>query len=319
MDLEMVLNELSMYPAAPDSRIASVRMRELTTTMAGAVRAGVRPILRTSEDFQSTPLARNYLLAQWLNDPNADRDAKVFFLRIQTKAPFLLDITDPDVEEKMGRSEFRYQNEVVVGLGVAFLTESLAISFRSDERWNQSNVLIDITIISDEGELLSETGQIVHASTHDHIREHENWIRERIKSGVSGGIELWERRAELFPFLVFTDSVRKQLQSIRPGDPILNQILKRLLELNDYAAHWTEGPFEPSTLPSKVSPESDSTLRQYGNERSFHCPDGVTRLFSWHVRLTPGAWRLHFFPDTETTSLIIGYIGPKLPTVTDPT
>jgi hypothetical protein len=172
MDLEMVLNELSMHPAAPDSRIASVRMRELTTTMAGAVRAGVRPILRTSEDFQSTPLAQNYLLAQWLNDPHADRDAKVFFLGIQTRAPFLLDITDPDVEEKMGRSEFRYQDEVVVGLGVAFLTDSLAISFRSAEQWDQSSVVIDITTISDEGVLLSETGQTVHASAQNHIREH---------------------------------------------------------------------------------------------------------------------------------------------------
>lgn len=319
MDLEMVLNELSMRTPAVDIRIARDRMRDLTTAMAAAVREGVRPILRTHEDFQSTPLAHAYILAQWRNDPLVERDAKLFFLRLQTKAPFLLGLTDPDVVEKMGRSEFRSDNNVAVGLGVAFLTEALAVGMRSDERWEQGILVVDITTISDDGQLVAETGRVVHASTHVHVRQHHDWIRERLRSSVGSGAELWERRGQLFSSLVFTDNVRQQLQDIRPGDLILGQVVKRLLELNQYSSSWVDGAFDPNVLPSKVSPESESTIRRYGNERSFLCPDGVVRVFSLHVRLTPGAWRLHFFPDAESRRLIVGYIGPKLPTVTDPT
>jgi len=65
----------------------------------------------------------------------------------------------------------------------------------------------------------------------------------------------------------------------------------------------------------KVSPESSMTLEMYGRERTFRCPDGQKRLFSWHLRLTPHAWRIHFYPDEQTKTLIIGYIGHHLPTV----
>jgi hypothetical protein len=317
MDLEMVLNELSMYPPATDARAARERMNGLILVVAAAVRLGVRPVLRTNEEFLSAPLASAYTLAQWLND--VDHDTRVFFLRIQTKAPFLLDLTDPAVKEKIGRSEFKVQNVEAIGLGVAYLTEGLAVSFNSSQRWNVSTIAIDITTINDEGSLLSETVAIVHALNAEHVREHEEWIQNRLKTKVRGGIDVWHRREELFPALSFCDSVRTQLQSIQPNDPILRQILKRLFELNNYAARWYEGPFDSNALPSKASTESIPTLREYGNERSFLCPDGIMRLFSWHVRVTPGAWRLHFFPETETRTLIIGYVGPKLPTVTDPT
>jgi hypothetical protein len=69
----------------------------------------------------------------------------------------------------------------------------------------------------------------------------------------------------------------------------------------------------------KISPESDSTLRQYETEHSFVCPDGVRRLFSWHGRLTPGAWRIYFLPAPVTDRIVIGYIGKKLPGVLYPT
>ncbi|MCI0528399.1 MAG: hypothetical protein L0Y56_13245, partial [Nitrospira sp.] len=66
------------------------------------------------------------------------------------------------------------------------------------------------------------------------------------------------------------------------------------------------------------SPESQATLQQFGRERTFRSPDGEERIFSWHVRLTPGSWRIYFFPE-EAGKMIVGYIGPHLPTVSYPT
>ena len=46
------------------------------------------------------------------------------------------------------------------------------------------------------------------------------------------------------------------------------------------------------------------------NQKINHA-DGEKRLFSWHIRMTPGAWRLHFHP-LKPTKIIIGYIGVKI-------
>ncbi|EDX71170.1 hypothetical protein MC7420_2731 [Coleofasciculus chthonoplastes PCC 7420] len=48
------------------------------------------------------------------------------------------------------------------------------------------------------------------------------------------------------------------------------------------------------------------------NKLTFICPDGNERIFSLHVRMTPGAWRLHFSVDLEPGKIIIGYIGSKI-------
>jgi len=319
MDLEMVFNELSIHPHALNISTARQVMGALVNTIATAIRSGVKPVLRTNEAFQTTLLAPNYLLAQWRNDPEVERDLKVLFSRVQTKTPFLIDILDTEVTDRVERSEFKYKGETATGLGVAYEIEGLAISFISDQEWDTPVLLINMDILDDSGEILSETLEVIHACNLDHIEKHEEWIRNRIRTGIRDGADMWNRRSELFPSLSFCENVGSQILGLGSNNPMLRPVMKRLLELNDYAAQWELGVFNASAIPSKVSPESEPTLREYGNERKFHCPDGVTRLFSWHARLTPGAWRLHFFPESNRRIIIIGYIGPKLPTVSDPT
>jgi hypothetical protein len=144
------------------------------------------------------------------------------------------------------------------------------------------------------------------------VQEHEKWIRDRLKIEVYNGLDLWNRKEELFPSLEFCENVNKQLQEIGNGEPILKQIIKRLLELEEYCKSWTAGSFNSDTIPCKVSPESNSRLKQFKEELTFKCPDGIKRIFSLHVRMTPGAWRLHFFTELGPGKIIIGYIGLKI-------
>jgi hypothetical protein len=92
---------------------------------------------------------------------------------------------------------------------------------------------------------------------------------------------------------------------------MLRQVAKRLGELERYFAGWNGGAFDPRALPMKVTTEHEATLQQYAEERTFVCPDGQKRLFHWHARMTPGAWRLYFDPDPESRRAIVGYIGKK--------
>src|SRR5262249_22823689 len=153
----------------------------------------------------------------------------------------------------------------------------------------------------------------------DHVTTHQDWITRRLQTGVHDGVDLWNRRDLLFPALTFCESMATTIQEFSSGSATLRQVVKRLFELEIYCRNWREGGFEPDQLPCKVSPESQTTLEQYGQERTFTCPDGEKRVFSWHVRLTPSAWRIHFLPEPSRRRIIIGYVGHHLPTASDPT
>ena len=95
------------------------------------------------------------------------------------------------------------------------------------------------------------------------------------------------------------------------GNPLLRQVVKRLFALEHYCQNWLpDTAFDKNQLPN-ATPESQTRLQKYETEFTFLCPDGKERLFSWHMKLTPDAWRIHFYPE-KLGEIIIGYIGEKL-------
>ena len=96
MDLEMVLNELSLHSPAPDVYIARQRMSTLLRTMRIAIQNGVNRVLRTHENFYGESLASGYSIANWCNDSHVDREEQRYFRSLATKAPYwvALRITD---------------------------------------------------------------------------------------------------------------------------------------------------------------------------------------------------------------------------------
>ncbi len=181
--------------------------------------------------------------------------------------------------------------------------------------------MIDIQTqwLDDSGDLVSQGVQIPHASNSFHIDELAGWIENRLKAGVQNGEDLWNRREELFPNLIFCNHVAKQILPLQPGDPLFRQIVKRLFELQTYCSAWNEGAFAPDQLLFKATVESESTMQKYSKERTFNCHGENEITFTWHGRITPGAWRIYFDPTIGPGMMQIGYIGPKLPTVKYPT
>jgi hypothetical protein len=306
MDLEIVFNELSIEVCATDLSIAKQWMSEfINTILAIKPPSGVKRKLRTKNDFNYLLLAPDYTLAQWRNDPNVDLETRRFLKTLQDKNdPPLPDFADPSIEVS-------YQGKSTIGLYYAFVYNSLAISFRSSSQWDYNLIELQITSIDEDEELATITERVIHASCKNHIQEHEKWICDRLKIEVNNGLDLWHRKKELFPNLLFCEAVSKQLQNINNGEPILKQIIKRLLELEEYCKSWNTGSFNLDNIPCKVSPESESRLKKFDRELTFKCPDGIDRIFSYHVRMTPGAWRLHFWA-LEPGKIIIGYIGVKI-------
>jgi hypothetical protein len=51
----------------------------------------------------------------------------------------------------------------------------------------------------------------------------------------------------------------------------------------------------------------------YGAARTFVCPDGKKRLFSWHSKINYEKWRIHFIDAPAERRVLIGYVGRHLP------
>ncbi len=317
MDIDLILNELSLQQPAPNQEVAKKWMSCLIKTIRTVKGQGMKANLRTKDDFHTTILAPNYPLRRWLNDKEVDQVERLFIKTLATKTPFSTELTNLEiksVEKNTGLSEFWHQGEQAIGLGVAHILKTISVSLLSNEKWNCSQLLLELRRIDDaeDGEIVNEIVEIIHASCSDHVYEHTNWLQKYIRERVLDGLDLWHRREDLFPNLVFCDDVYKQVQSLSSGNPILRQVTKRLFEMEEFCKSWTHGGFDMDSLPCKASPESDSRLKQLKKELTFKCPDGNERVFSWHVRMTPGAWRLHFSVELGPGKIIIGYIGSKI-------
>lgn len=310
--LEMILNELSLQPA-PDAYVARQWMMAFVQTVKTATGHGVARSLRTQRGIFDIALAADYPFASWLHDGDVDREMRRYVHSLSTKAPFWDGL--PELYDQVSASEFHFGDRPASGLGVAYMLEDLAVSLPSANCWDAAR--LDLHVMSlveaegqDEGDIEEEDVRVIHASRETHVDG--GWIRDRLQRDIQDGDGLWARRAELLPRLAFCDAVGPQVRSL--GTVMLPSVARRLFELDGFCRDWTEGGFDTSRLPN-ATPESESTLRQYGHERTFRDPDDLERTFSWHVRLTPNAWRVYFDPVPGTRTMIIGYIGPHLRTV----
>ena len=313
MTAELVLNELSL-DRAPAVEPARARMLELIHTCHLAQSAGASRMLLLPEDAVQQELTEGYSLWHWANDPLVDLELRRKFLAMASYGPFTEKVLGLEALEHLEISEYFHAERAAKGLSAAHLLDGLAVSMASDAAWDRQTLAIQVLSLDEAADLIEGEVEVRHACGPNHVQNHRDWLAAWRRAQVTRGADLWQRRAELFPALTFCERVEAQLCEIEGGDPHLRQALRRLSQLNDYFAGWSDGPFDRSALLD-CDPESQATLEQYREQHSFRCPDGKARLFSWHVPLTPGAWRLFFVPDGKSRKAIVGHIGPKLPNV----
>jgi hypothetical protein len=311
MELQLILNDLSLNPSARDIAHARSCMTDFIFLTVRAVRRGARSVLRVPKGFEAGILSDGYPLARWRNDPEVDLEQRRYFNTVVSKVSYLDGL--PVVEDQLALIEYEFDGLAAKGLGVASALDGLALSVKFTDRWNRPLVPLQRQWVETDGDgqILSSLEEVHHASEVDHIEIHSDWIRERLHSGVKDGADVWRRKHELLPGLVFCNRVEGELEVIRSTHVMLKPVYDRLRELDKYARFWEAGPFDPTQLPSNVTPESQGTIEEHETELTFRCPDGKSRLFTWHARMTPGGWRLHFFPDGVNRRIIIGRIGKK--------
>ncbi|NET15044.1 MAG: hypothetical protein F6K08_20545 [Okeania sp. SIO1H6] len=310
----MVLNELSLQTPVADISAARKLMSGLIQTLIQAKKLGVK-ILRTDRDLNYIELTPNYPIASWRNDREVDREERRFFRSLITKVPLWSDVAE-EIKSKFDLSEVWHQGKLAEGLRLALISDSLAVSLLSEPKWYTNFLELQVTELDENEQLTDYSEKIVHASRSSHVKQNTEWIKSRIKNKLFDrqvdGETLWKSRQEFFPNLIFCEQVEQQLQNLNTGNPMFQQVKKRLFELEQYCKTWKTGAFNKNILPSKTTPESDLRIQQFRQQLTIKCPDGKERLFNWHLRMTPGAWRLYFSEELGPGKIIIGYISLKL-------
>ena len=138
-------------------------------------------------------------------------------------------------------------------------------------------------------------------------------IAARQQQELPNGSAIVRRRADLLERLDLTDSAITQLEGLTGNERTFPFVLRHLFALNDRAREWDgTSPFSDG-YPFPCSEESRTTLAMHGEARTFLCPDGVRRVFSWHSKINFEKWRIHFIDEPTTRRVLIGYVGKHLP------
>jgi hypothetical protein len=308
MILEMFVNELSLSPSAIDIATGQNRVRQFVLTMREATARGVKRTLRVPEDFFAKPVCPGYYWKNWVQDNDVERELRQFFRSLATKKPFLED--QRDVEVVWREIDCFWDNQSALGLKAAYVSDGLALSMNSCREWDTHLIQCEIHELVEDG-VECRTELIHHASSPRHIDEQTSWIEQRIRTVVKDGQTLWRFRSDFFPALDWCSAVQNSIADLTPL--ALPSIIRGLFSLNAYCAIWQNGSFDPRSLSCIVSPDSEATLKKYHEERTFLCPDGQHRLFSWHLKV--GSWRIYFHPFPGPGRLLVGYVGKHLRTV----
>jgi len=305
MSRELFFNELS------GTRVATLHearemMKALIDTIQAARRAGGKGF-RADRDLGMLEISEGYLVRDWRNDNAVSRELQTAWRGIQAKFPLLRTDVPPEERDRLLGGECSFEGTRAAGLGAAVQLGGLAISMPSHERWLRSRLQAVLTELSEDDVAPSEV-EIRHAAVVVHVEEHREWLRPPPYDPIDAR-DLWEKRAELYPALVFCTHVEKALEAFGSGTDLFKQVKARLRDLQEFFSTWDGKVFDPNKVPFKVTPDSDKQLKEYPGERTFLCPDGIKRLFRWKTKL-PDGHRLYFDPQEATLTAIIGDVGP---------
>ena len=210
----------------------------------------------------------------------------------------------------------RFGQQTARGLGCAHLLQSPAIRLPSGSMWSTNRLTVDFIGIDKIRDAFEErTVTILHGSEASHLASHATTIAAVRERNVKDGATLWRDRAKLFPNLDFCESVERDVSRLGKGDARVPAIIRHLHDLEEYSKSTAPGPFDPQRLGFVPSPESEATMQQFGEKRTFRGPDGKLTQFSWHYKMSPDEWRLYFLHrPTGQPRFLIGYIVPHLRT-----
>jgi hypothetical protein len=311
----LILNELSFRllpacdaPAAPNFGAAKAWMSILVDCLLAGRNLKWMSELIVSEDFRSLELSLGYEISDWVIDQRIDRDERVFFSRLVTRYPYL---TRADQEVFFGRCSS-------AGLACCIVCDGLALSLASNEVWDNAMLPILVESLGANGLIAADAGVVRNIAQVDHWQRHAETIRKTLIHEIQTGEELVANASRAFPHLEFCQSAVEQAVQLRGTERFFGWLVSSLMDAEIEATGWNGGPFPHYRLPGPATAESrtvheDQSLRRM---RLFTTRDNRVLMFEHHMKNNAENVRVHYLFEPDRRTLMIGYVGPHLPTAT---
>jgi len=313
---ELVLNHASVTPAGEHELLAW--LDDLARGITVLVRAGLtQKALRMRRPpyeincFRGGSLHDAYL--SLLKKGGRGRESAAYLLGLSTKSPLLSGVS-PDVEDRFLRCEGKTlpgsDGEPLV---VCALTDAISVGLPSEPIWNCDRLTVAFLELLPDGTFEDAQEAIDNLTSIGHANSIVTRHRDLQRFYCADASELWRRRADLFPHLVFGPDVEDHLAKLNPG--LLSTLVNRLADLDDSAAAWPYAGGAEPPWTCRVSDESESVKKnpRFRDARQFRSATGEPLLFLPHARFGIGE-RIHLRFDPSKKEIEIGYVGPHLPT-----
>ncbi|MCU0663470.1 MAG: hypothetical protein MUC50_14230 [Myxococcota bacterium] len=300
-----------MKTAAPSAATARAWLLCLQETVHAAALHRVPSILRTHEGFWQWRLAPDYSVVEWLRDPTVERERRQRLRSAVGKAPFLETLHD-EAELSLGLlAEATWEGQRGLGIGLAVLQDATVVSLPVPPFCTDPLPVVMSCLDADV--LKEKAEQVCNFYDAAAVARRGPWIAQRQQHQLRSGSAIIRLRADFLEKLDFTGTALDQLAKLTGSERTFPFIVRHLFALNEHARQWDgKRPFAEG-YPFPCSEESSTTLAMYGGTRTFVCPDGEKRLFSWHSKINYEKWRIHFVDVPPERTVLIGYIGKHLP------
>lgn len=314
--LQVFLNDLSITDDDCALEVATQRLQAFVATLRAVGRVSPRYVVNSHEPFSQLTLGRGHPLAALRNTPSCT-DERVYLKTVADRYPWkaALEERPPD---PAGGAEYRLTPEApilanaeAIALGLAHDLVGLAVSLPTDKYWEDPHIPLVRSTLDADANFVSEPVSARNACGAAQVDVHAAALAAELVPAVTSGVDMWERRAELFPNLKWAPCVQDQIVGMRPGDPNLAGAAERLCDLDKAIGDWRQSGRPHPAYPFSVVPESRRRINEGLCDRRDQA--GVLRRFSDHARFGPDENRIHFILETEPVRhALIGHVGRKL-------
>lgn len=305
-----VLNSASVTDLAVDRRMLSQWLRDAAKGMNQLTEAGVvgRELLMRPNIHQVLCLPEWSLfnVATDLGRIGALEEC-AFVLSLADRARWPQDI-DPAAGDQLLRCE---QHELPEPDGkplmLCVVIDGVAVGFPSKEIWDKDQVEIQFKKTLPSEAIEQRTAHIDNLTRAAHASAIARRHRSKLRS-CADATELWRRRREIFPSLLFGPGVEANLAELGGH---LAGVKEKLFSLDTTAEVWKDTGGDAPKWKTKVTREAASTRNdpKLMAARRFDSAHGGKAMFEWHARYGSGG-RIHLRFDARTGEIEVGYIGP---------
>ncbi|MCK4492897.1 MAG: hypothetical protein KAU26_02500, partial [Methylococcales bacterium] len=300
-----VFNELSL-PFSTDENIVE-KFIDLFKLLEEIKKKGLGT-LRFSEDFKNYKILEGVYFKQFVGQQK-DRDFQRKIRSFLANSIVLIEsplIKNKESEEQniINGNEYFYNGKPTIdGLACCDVWNTLAVSFNSSSKWDNSQIRLEKNNISDGGNIISQPIYILHCSKIEHLITHQNFFDElqaEIKLRITQE-NFWIEKNNFFPnIIVFCPEVELQINKL--DKKVFQQAISILRKVETQRKLIKDYNYSGESETVRNTPD----LRKI---REFTVKDEKV-FFENHIKSLPNAYRIYFLE--EQGKIYIGYIGKHL-------